>query len=218
MQFRLSILLALLAGFVIVPSAAADPPKELKEKTAESKVASKSEPLSREEQKKKDQEEKARLEALRLKVVSNVSPLIEQLNLSRSQKVRVNALLEEDQWETAVETFKSTRQTEIHDHAHNVAKTTIPGIMRKFMPAYMQKKIQAQRRKEKRRGPPSRNEIAKIQSRCIFHAGVVQLVHFLYLLPVEITRGVLARRHELAFGLVYFTLDHFWRESLIVYL
>ena len=163
MQIRLSILLSLVAAFVFVQSAAADPPKETQEPAAGIKTVSKSEPLSREEQLKRDQEEKARLEALRQKVASNITPLVDPLKLTRSQKARVNALLGEEQWKTAVETFKSTRQPEIHEHAHNVAKTTIPGMMRKFMPAYMQKKIMAQRQAQKRRGPPSRSEIANIQ-------------------------------------------------------
>jgi hypothetical protein len=165
MQFRLSILTILLAVFVFVPSVSADPPTEPKEKSVDTQAETKPQPqpLSREEQQKRDEEEKARLEALRQKVVSNISRLVEPLNLTRSQNVRVNALLGEDQFETAIETFKSTRQSEIHDHAHNVAKITIPGIMRKFMPSYMQKKMMAQRRAQKRRGPPSRDEIASIQ-------------------------------------------------------
>lgn len=161
MQFRLSILTALLAVFVFVPTVSADPSSESKEKSVDTQAETK--PLSREEQQKRDEEEKARLEALRQKVVSNISMLVEPLNLTRSQNVRVSALLGEDQFETAIETFKSTREAEIHDHAHNVAKITIPGIMRKFMPSYMQKKIMAQRRAQKRRGPPSRDEIANIQ-------------------------------------------------------
>lgn len=167
MQFRLSILTTLLAVFVIVPTVNADPPNEAKEKSvdtqAETKPETKPETSSREEQLKRDKEEKARMEALRQKVSSNISMLVEPLKLTRSQKTRVNALLGEDQFETAIEAFKSTREPEIHDHAHNVAKTTIPGIMRKFMPSYMQKKIMAQRRAQKRRGPPSRAEIASIQ-------------------------------------------------------
>ena len=163
MQIRLSILLALLIAFVFVQPASADPPSKPTKKTAVSQAAPKPEPLSREGQQKRDKEEKARLEALRQKVVSNISMLVEPLKLTRSQKARVNALLGEDQFETAIEAFKSTREPEIHDHAHNVAKTTIPGMMRKFMPSYMQKKIMAQRRAQKRRGPPSRNEIASIQ-------------------------------------------------------
>lgn len=161
MQFRLAILLSLVAVFV--QSAAADPPKEPRETAAGSESAPKAEPLSREEQLKRDQEEKKRREALRQAVTSNITALVEALKLTLSQKARVNALLGEDQWETAVETFKSTREPEIHEHAHNVAKTTIPGIMRKFMPAYMQKKIMAQRQAQQRRGPPSRSEIANIQ-------------------------------------------------------
>ena len=163
MQFRLAILLSLVAVFVFVQSAAADPSKGQRETAAGSESAPKAEPLSREEQLMRDQEEKKRREALRQRVASKITALVEPLKLTRSQKARVNALLGEDQWETAVETFRSTRESEIHEHAHNVAKTTIPGIMRKFMPAYMQKKIMAQRRAQKRRGPPSRSEIANIQ-------------------------------------------------------
>lgn len=163
MQFRLSILTILLAVFVFVPTVSADPPSEPIEKSVDTQAKTKPKPLSREEQQKRDEEEKARLEALRQKVVSNISMLVEPLNLTRSQNARVNALLGEDQFETAIETFKSTREAEIHDHAHNVAKITIPGMMRKFMPTYMQKKIMAQRRAQKRRGPPSRDEIASIQ-------------------------------------------------------
>jgi hypothetical protein len=161
MQFRLSSLATLLSVFVIVPTVNADPPSEPKKKPIDTQAETRT--LSREEQQKRDEEEKARLEALRQKVVSNISMLVEPLKLTRSQNARLNALLGEDQFETAVETFKSTREAEIHDHAHNVAKTTIPGMMRKFMPSYMQKKIMAQRRAQKRRGPPSRDEIAGIQ-------------------------------------------------------
>lgn len=165
MPFRLSILTILLAVFVFVPTVSADPPGEPKEKSVDTpaEAKTKTKTLSREEQQKRDKEEKARLEALRQKVASNISMLVAPLKLTRSQKTRVNALLREDQWKTAIETFKSTREPEIHDHAHNVAKTTIPGMMRKFMPSYMQKKIMAQRRAKKRRGPPSRSEIANIQ-------------------------------------------------------
>jgi superfamily II DNA helicase RecQ len=139
MQFRLSILATLLSGFVIVPTVNADPPSEPKKKPIDTQAETRT--LSREEQQKRDEEEKARLEALRQKVVSNISMLVEPLKLTRSQNARLNALLGEDQFETAVETFKSTREAEIHDHAHNVAKTTIPGMMRKFMPSYMQKEL-----------------------------------------------------------------------------
>ena len=161
MQHRHSILATLLAVFVIVPTVNADPPGEPQEKSVDTNSATK--PLSREEQLERDKEEKARREALRQKVVSNISMLVEPLNLTRSQNSRVNALLVEYQFETAIETFKSTREAEIHDLAHNVTKTTIPGMMRKFMPSYMQKKMMAQRRAQKRRGPPSRDEIASIQ-------------------------------------------------------
>ena len=163
MQLRLYILTTLLLVFVIVPTVKSDPPSEAKEKTVDTQAETKPEPLSLEEQQKRDKEEKVRLEALRQKVASNISMLVEPLKLTRSQKTRVTALLGETQWKTAIETFESTREPEIHDHAHNVAKTTIPGMMRKFMPSYMQKKIMAQRRAQKRRGPPSRNEITSIQ-------------------------------------------------------
>ena len=167
MQFRLSILTTFLAVFVFVPTVSAAPPSEPKEKSVDTQAETKPEPkpkiLSREEQQNRDKEEKVRMEALRQKVASNISMLVEPLKLTRSQKTRVKALLGENQWKTAIETFKSTREPEIHDHAHNVAKTTIPGMMRKFMPSYMQKKIMAQRRAQKRRGPPSRSEIANIQ-------------------------------------------------------
>ncbi len=163
MKFRLATLISLLAAAAFVQSAAADPPKEPRQTADGSESATKVEPLSREEQLKRVQEEKKRRKALHQTVASNITALVGPLKLTRSQKTRVNALLVEDQWETAVETFKSTREPEIHEHAHNVAKTTIPDIMRKFMPAYMQKKIMAQRRAQKRRGPPSRSEISNIQ-------------------------------------------------------
>lgn len=163
MQSRLAILLSLVAAFVFVQSAVADQPKEVRETAADSESALKAEPLSQEEQHKIDQEEKERQDALRQTVTSNIAALVEPLKLTRSQNARVNALLGENQLETAVETFRSTRGSEIHEHAHNVAKATIPGIMREFMPAYMQKKIMAERQAQKRRGPPSGSEIAKIQ-------------------------------------------------------
>ena len=119
MQFRLAILLSLGSAFVFVQSAAADPPKEPRETAADSKSAPKAEPLSREEQLKRHQEEMKRREALRQTVASDITALVEALKLTRSQKARVNALLGEDQWESAVETFKSTREPEIHEHAHN---------------------------------------------------------------------------------------------------
>ena len=86
------------------------------------------------------------------------------LKVSSSQQAKLKALLSQSQWDATVSAFKTTRENEIHDHAHKIAQTTIPGMMQKFMPAYMSSKISAQRRKQGRRSPPSRGEIAKIRS------------------------------------------------------
>lgn len=102
-------------------------------------------------------------EALRLKAAGNIQVLVAKLNLSSAQKAKVKALTSESQWEQAVTAFKTSRGEEIHSHAHKIVPQTIPGLMKKFMPGYMQSKIMASRRKG-RRGPPSRAEITQIQN------------------------------------------------------
>ncbi|MDE0937594.1 MAG: hypothetical protein OSA89_16905 [Mariniblastus sp.] len=101
-------------------------------------------------------------EALRQKVAGNIESIVGGLDVSNAQKAKVQALTSESQWKLAVAAFKATRGKEVHDHAHKIVPKTIPGLMRKFMPAYMRSKIMASRKKG-RRGPPSRAEIAKIQ-------------------------------------------------------
>jgi len=111
-----------------------------------------------------DKAAQAAKEALRLKATKNIESIVARLDLSSSQRAKVKALLSQSQWDAAISTFTTTRENEIHDHAHEIAQKTIPGMMQKFMPAYMSSKISAQRRKQGRRGPPSSAEIAKIRS------------------------------------------------------
>jgi hypothetical protein len=107
--------------------------------------------------------DKVAAEALRQKATRNVEAITAKLNLTSSQRAKVNVLLSESQWNAALSAFKTARETEIHNQAHNIMKKTIPGMMRKFMPGYMRSKIMASRRKGRRRGPPSGAEIAKIR-------------------------------------------------------
>ena len=119
-------------------------------------------PLTVEEQEEKAKEEAAAEEALRQKVVSKIESLVDELKVSRVQKGKVKALTSEAQWKQAVSGFAAARTAEIHDEAHKIVPQTIPGLMQKFMPTYMRSKMMASRR-EGRRGPPSKAEIAAIQ-------------------------------------------------------
>jgi hypothetical protein len=100
---------------------------------------------------------------LRGKATKNVETLLAKLELTSSQQAKVKALSSKQQWDATVSAFKTARENEIHDHAHKLAAKTIPGMMQKFMPGYMMGKISAQRRKQRKRGPPSGAEIAKIR-------------------------------------------------------
>lgn len=100
--------------------------------------------------------------ALHLNAARNIESLVAELELSSAQKAKVKALTSESQWKQAVSEFKMSRGDEIHGHAHQIVRQTIPGLMRKFMPSYMRSKIMASRRKG-RRGPPSKAEISQIQ-------------------------------------------------------
>jgi len=145
MRNRLTAMLILfLVGSVGQVASSAEPAKD--KKATDEKVA------------------QAAKEALRLKATKNVESIVARLDLTSSQRAKVKALLNQSQWDAAVSTFKTTRENEIHDDAHKIAQKTIPGMMQKFMPAYMSSKISAQRRKQGRRGPPSPGEIAKIRS------------------------------------------------------
>jgi len=144
MRHRLTAMLILfLVGSVGQAASSAEPTKD--KKTTDDRAA------------------QAAKEALRLKATKNIESIVARIDLSSSQRAKVKALLRQSQWDAVVSTFKTARESEIHDHAHKIVQKTIPGIMQKFMPAYMSSKISAQRRKQGRRGPPSRAEIAKIQ-------------------------------------------------------
>ncbi len=112
---------------------------------------------------KERRDKAARQSATRKQASNNIEQVAKQLGLSSSQRTKVATLLKKQQWEAAVSSFNTTRKNEIYEHAHNIIRKTIPTMMRKFMPAYMNQKISAQRRRQKRRGPPSRSEIARIQ-------------------------------------------------------
>jgi hypothetical protein len=119
-------------------------------------------PLTAEEKEKKAKEEAVAQEALRQKVASNIESVVSGLRISRVQKSKVKTLTSESQWKQAVSGFTAARAGEIHDEAHKIVPKTIPGLMQKFMPTYMRSKIMASRR-EGRKGPPSKAEIAEIQ-------------------------------------------------------
>ncbi len=101
--------------------------------------------------------------AVTKKASENLRRIAGKLDLTSAQQSKFKLLLTKRQREAAVAKFKTTRKNEIYEHAHNIVRETIPGMMQKFMPAYMSQKISAQRRRQKRRGPPSRSEIARIQ-------------------------------------------------------
>lgn len=119
-------------------------------------------PLTAEEKAKQAEEEAAAEEALRLKVADNIEAIVDGIGAGRIEKAKVKSLTSESQWKLAVSAFKASRGEEIHTHAHKIVPQTIPGMMQKFMPGYMRSKIMASRR-QGRRGPPSRAEIAQIQ-------------------------------------------------------
>ena len=106
---------------------------------------------------------RAKDDALRSKVAGNIESIVARIGASPSQRSRAMKLLGRSHWDTAVSAFKARRQTEIHEHAHDIVRKTLPRMIQKFMPAYMSSKISAHRRRQKRRGPPTRGEIAKIQ-------------------------------------------------------
>jgi len=158
-------------GVVPISVSAADKDKDAKnaepgkKSTVEKVTGEKKPPLTAAEKAKRAAEEaaaRAADEALRKKVAGNIESIVGGLNVSRVQKAKARALTSESQWKLAVDTFKTTRGEEIHDHAHTLVPKTIPGLMQKFMHGYMRSKIMASRRKV-RRGPPSRAEIVQIQ-------------------------------------------------------
>ena len=153
MQNRLMTLFVLLSLGVVVQTAPAA--KESMEKSGDKNAVA--------DKGKEKKDDAVRREALRRKVTKNVELLAAQLDLNSSQLAKVKALISQQQWDAAVSTFTTARENEIHKYAHDIARKTIPGMMQKFMPAYMQGKISAQRRKQGRRGPPSGSEIAKIR-------------------------------------------------------
>ena len=106
--------------------------------------------------------EAAAEEALRQKVESNIESIVGSFDVSRIGKAKAKSLTSESQWKLAISAFRTARGEEIHTIAHKIVPKTIPGLMRKFMPAYMRSKIMPTRRKA-RRGPPSRAEIVQIQ-------------------------------------------------------
>jgi len=106
--------------------------------------------------------EAAAEEALRQKVASNIESIVGSVDVSRIGKAKAKSLTSESQWKLGVSAFRTARGEEIHTIAHKIVPKTIPGLMQKFMPAYMRSKIMPIRRKA-RRGPPSRAEIAQIQ-------------------------------------------------------
>ena len=161
------VLLTLLLTFGIVTTA--DAQENDKEKGASGETAAspdqksdETKPLTAAEQAQKEKEEAAAAEALRQKVVSNVESIVSGLRISRVQKSKVKALTSESQWKQAVSAFAAARGDAIHDEAHKIVPKTIPGMMQKFMPTYMRSRVMASRR-EGRRGPPTKAEIAEIQ-------------------------------------------------------
>ena len=78
---------------------------------------------------------KAAAEAVRRKAARNVETITAKLSLTGSQRAKVTVLLSESQWDAAVSAFKTARETEIHNQAHNIVRKTIPGMMRKFLAA-----------------------------------------------------------------------------------
>lgn len=165
MHSRRTLIPALLVAVLLIQrSTFADAPKKkpVDDKATAQKKGGEQTKQEKEQEAKEKAEKEARREALRRQATDNIAAVVKPLDLTASQSARLKALLSEEQWETAIEAFSTARETEIHEHAHKIAQTTIPGMMRKFMPGYMQGKIFAQRRKA-RRGPPSRNEIISIQ-------------------------------------------------------
>lgn len=160
-------LLTLLLTIGVASTADAQGKKEDKEASAEAAAPPEQDggdkkPLTAEEKEEKAKEEAEAEEALRQKVVSNIESVVSGLRISRIQKSKVKALISESQWNQAVSAFAAARGDEIHDEAHKIVPKTIPGLMQKFMPTYMRSKIMASRR-QGRKGPPSKAEIAEIQ-------------------------------------------------------
>ena len=119
-------------------------------------------PLTAAEKANLSARESAAEEALRQKVADNIDSIVGRVGVSRIGKAKVKSLTSESQWKLAVSAFRTARGEEIHTYAHKIVPRMIPGMMRKFMSAYMRSKIMPTRRKG-RRGPPSRAEIAQIQ-------------------------------------------------------
>lgn len=160
MHNRSTLLVAWLSLGLFVQSMAVAAANEPQDKDARQKAAKQE---AEQKSAKVGQDALAQREAARLKATKNIEAVVNRLDLSAVQRAKIKALLSKEQWNAAVSAFSTARETEIHDDAHNLARKTIPGMMQKFMPVYMSSKISAQRRKEKRRGPPSPSEIAKIR-------------------------------------------------------
>lgn len=152
MHNRLTILIVLMSlGFFAHQAATA----ESEENKDSQKAAA--------EQKKTKHDGAAQREAAEVKATKNVESLLSRLDLSSSQRAKIKALLSKQQWKAAVSAFTTSRESDIHNEAHKIVRSTVPRMMQSFMPGYMRDKISAQRRNQKRRGPPSASEIAEIR-------------------------------------------------------
>lgn len=107
---------------------------------------------------------KADAEQLRLAVAKNVMQLIKRTGPSEQTELAAQVYFEKIRWNAELATFQAGRTREIHDHAHGMVKDSMPGIMKNFMPKYMQAKIMAERKAKKAGGPPSAAEIEKIRA------------------------------------------------------
>jgi hypothetical protein len=116
------------------------------------------------QKKEEDSPPKAANEQLRVKVAKNVMQVFGKLEQPERIEAAADKFFEKERWDMTLMSFQSRRASEIHDSAHEVIKTTLPDIMQKFMPKYMQARIMAERKAKKAKGPPSTGEIAKIRA------------------------------------------------------
>lgn len=101
---------------------------------------------------------------LRLNVARNIMQVVTMLDQSEQVKHSVEAYFEKDRWDRSLGSFQTLRASVIHLEAHAFVKGTMPEIMQKFMPKYMQAKIMAERKAKKAKGPPSPAEIERIRT------------------------------------------------------
>lgn len=101
---------------------------------------------------------------LRLKVAKNIMQIVKKLDQPERIELSAEAYFEKERWARSLASFQLARAKEIHVQAHGLVKSTMPEIMQKFMPKYMQAKIMAERKAKKAKGPPSAAEIDKIRA------------------------------------------------------